>query len=304
MVRLFTLVFVLLVGCAEKKLVLVLGETWPSICGLETRLGRTQVPPAVWQMFLIRGFNPLTRQLPEKPTDCLGRPIGWEPPRLDTCKDDELPAKELAARALTDADFLSVRLGPRTFLVWTAAKWLDTGETVGPLALAEIGATKTVAKSLGTLRLLPGNARLSLRTVRGQPILVAEGEYCEGEGRSHCQRSMRLLPILRDRIHTASVFSTAGTCLGPAIIPLERERDTTIDPPGISARTKIESSVSFTAEDVRIQELVTVRETTASESSPSPRVLDRAERLRTLKWTGRRFVAYGESLWKTETSAP
>lgn len=189
-----------------------------------------------WADLVVRSYH----QGQTSAQDCVGNDIRWRPtdPECEVHEDEAEPAPR--AVPITDESVVvgrsdSVAIKP----VWVITHKFEDGDGFGPVALTERTAEGVAVRAMGTLRLPTERARLRLRETGGHRILVADGERCPPEASDDeapanapgtgseqapsCIRMSRLLPLVGDQLVSPEIRNSAGQCLGPAAVHLQRQ---------------------------------------------------------------------------------
>jgi hypothetical protein len=281
-------------SCARAPAPPVLGQEWPALCKLETRSRVAAVEPVLWQAFLLGGFDPRRRALEPGARDCAGFKL--DPGRgVGRCAPDAA-APDWALRPL---DVATGPAGPGAAFVWTPSHVRPSGMAHGPIALAHERGGRVTVHALGRLALFPGDVRIGVERLAGEPVLLADGEHCPGSARASCRRMTRLLAVRRGRIEPLAVVARDGTCLGEAAVYERRERPGR-EPSGGRTRVAMTTTLTLAPERATLQERLVVTEAERPEGTSAPRVLRTAERERHWTLSGGALIADGPSLWQDE----
>lgn len=272
-------------------------RTPPAVCVLHlpehlAHVKPDQMPARGWYQLLFKGYQD---GIGEDPVDCSGEPIVWTP-LPDTCAEREPEAHEVLPRKPLDPDELIVRhAGGEYWFAWAPYRRFENGMAEGPFAVARNYKGDLEARALGTLRAYTERARLEVRKLGDQYILVAEGEHCVKPG--DCQRATRLMWLDRQRFRMRPQrASTVRSCLGPAWFPhvevIERK---------LSDRwTRVlQRSLSLAYEEkfISIDEHITVNDRDVAQPNLPPRLFREAQAQIRISVDGGEFLSEGQSLW-------
>jgi hypothetical protein len=242
---------------------------------------------------LLRGYDPATRRGTSPALDCTGAQVLWEGPAL-TC-DDGSSAAPAPPRPLGDDDVVSSPVAEEVALVWITATRYPTGDALGPVALVVTHRGHVRVKALGALRAYPRRATLRVEKLGTLDVLVAEGEACAASDPAACTRAARVLPVRSGRFVAQPFRGEDGRCASPAWVELSR-RDRRRADDGWRVR-ELTAAMSFGPAGLTIEEQVSVSALGAKPGSAPPRLLDRAQATRTVRWVDGRLVATGAPLW-------
>jgi hypothetical protein len=183
--------------------------------------------------------------------------------------------------------------------VWIAATQYASGDALGPVALVVSSGKLLRVKALGALRAYPNHAALRLESLGGLDVLVAEGDSCALPDQDSCIRSARLLPLRAGAFVAEPFRGEDGRCVSPAWVDLARRG---------RIRTKkgwesleLTATMTFDSGGLTIEEQVRVSALGANPGSGPPRLLDRAQSTRTVRWADGRLEARGAPLWPRMT---
>jgi hypothetical protein len=172
----------------------------------------------------------------------------------DGCgKDDAVTATPI--ERLTEKNLLVVDASDTTRLVWAMTDRLSDGEVQGPVALVDITERGLAVGALGVLRAYPERATLRLARAGTGTLLVAEGERCADPAATEaCGRGIRFLSLSGDRFVPLPISDDKGACLGSAFVALTG----TGTDPSSTDRYRLETSVSFGADEITLHEQLTI----------------------------------------------
>jgi len=273
----------------------------PAVCTLTLpkHLQHTQpdaLPASVWYQLL---FKKDRGDLSDDPVDCAGEPIRWsELP--GSCGAEEPRARQVTGRAgepLTQSDLVVRHAGGDYWFGWAPFLRFDDGESEGPLAIARVHHGKLEVRAIGNLRAYTRHARLAVRKVGVQRLLVAEGEHCDS--RPTCSRGTRLMWLDRQRFRMRPLrAATVRDCLGPAWFPQTDVRETRL---GTRWRRTLQRDValSFEPDHIVIDEHITVNDRDDEQPSLPARLFREAQSQLRITVHAGELLSEGHSLWDT-----
>jgi hypothetical protein len=272
----------------------------PPLCAYATRTEGTSIEArtlaiATWFTFLLPGYKLKTNEVTRPVVNCAGQPVRW------TYMNQECPSLEadlayLPPVPVKPQDLVLSSTSDLERLVWATADRLSDGEAEGPVVLAEFTPFSVAVRALGTLRALPGRARLRLVEVQGRSLLVAEGEYCPPGGvtaQVKCVRGTRLMLLAGQRFEPQPLRRDDGACLGAAYFFNSRVKQITAKD-GTREQVTGSSKLEFAPDKLLVHEEVEVR---AIEGDAPGRLLRQAQADRTVHVRGNRLYASDASLW-------
>jgi hypothetical protein len=272
----------------------------PPLCAYATRTEGSSVEArtlaiATWFTFLLPGYKLKTNEVSRPVVNCAGQPVRWTYMNQE-CPNLEADLAYLPPVPVKPQDLVLSSTSDLERLVWATADRLSDGEAEGPVVLAEFTPFSVAVRALGTLRALPGRARLRLAEVQGRSLLVAEGEYCPPSGvtaLAKCARGTRLMLLAGQRFEPQPLRRDDGACLGPAFFPTSRVKQVTAKD-GTREQVTLSSKLEFAPDKLLVHEEVEVR---ALESDGPGRLLRQAQADRTVRVRGNRLYASDASLW-------
>jgi len=273
----------------------------PPLCAYSTRTEGGSVESrtlaiATWFTFLLPGYKLKTSEVTRPLVNCAGQPVRWTYMGPD-CPNLEADLAYLPPTPVRPQDLVLSSTSDLQRLVWAAADQLSDGESEGPVVLAEFTPSSVAVRALGTLRALPGRARLRLVDVQGRSLLVAEGEYCPSSGGStavaKCTRGARILLLAGQRFEPQPLRRDDGACLGPAYFPTARTKVLTAKD-GTREQITLSSKLEFVPDRLVVHEEVEVR---TLEGDGPGRLLRQAQADRTVRVKGGRLYVSDASLW-------
>jgi hypothetical protein len=279
----------LLVACAT-------AHPWsssPALCALRS----TASDPGAdaWIALLLRGIDPRTRLVSTPAVACTGEPIGWSAPAF-ACDDPIIARTSLPPRPLTAGDVAVSWLDDSTALVWIQTEQFASGDALGPVALVERTRSRLVVRAIGFLRAFPTRPRLSLHRLGARELLVAEGERCTSGDPASCERAARVAPLVGARFASGPLVDDRGACIAPSLVYLTRSE---VEP--LNGRVhrffELSASLVFDVDELRVQELMTVRDGPPGQPPSAGRVHRRAEGSYAVQVEGSRIRATGTPLW-------
>ncbi len=249
------------------------------------------LPARGWFQLLFKGYRD---GISDDPVDCSGEPIAWTALPA-SCVEAEPVAQELPRKPLTDADLFVRHAGAEYWFGWVPFRRFSNGMAEGPLAIARLHKGKLEARALGNLRAYTERARLEVRKLGAQYILVAEGEHCEKPG--DCQRATRMMWLDRQRFRVRPLRSaTVRSCLGPAWFPQVEN----IERP-LSKRwqrlLQRNVSLAYEPDHITIDEHVSVNDRDLDQPSLPPKLFREAQSQIKITLDGGEFLSEGQSLW-------
>lgn len=291
----------LLAGCRSRA-----PSSPPAVCALTlpAHLRHTSpetLPRSVWYELLFKGYR---EGIAQDAVDCSGEPIAWSP-LAATCVEGEAEVRELARQQKLPDELLVIRhAGGDYWFGWAPFVVLDNGMSEGPLAIARNHDGKLEVRAIGNLRAFPGRARLEVRKLGRDHILVAEGESCGARGT--CARGTRLMWLDRQHFRVRPLRSASvRSCLGPAWFPHSEVIETALGP---RWRRALQHDVALAYEDERIlvDEHITVNDRDLEQSSLPARLFREAQSQVRITLEDGEFMSEGQSLWsaiRTEDGA-
>lgn len=273
----------------------------PPLCAYATRTEGGSVEArtlaiATWFTFLLPGYKLNTGEVSRPLVNCTGQPVRWTYVNQD-CPNLESELAYLPPAPVKPQDLVLSSTSDLERLVWATADRLSDGEAEGPVVLAEFTPYSVAVRALGTLRALPGRARLRLAQIQDRSLLIAEGEYCPsspGEGGLlKCARGTRVMVLAGQRFEPQPLRRENGACLGPAFFPTARTRLVTARD-GTREQVTLTSKLELTPDRLLVHEQVEVR---AYEGDTAGRLLRQAQADRTVRVRAGRLYASDASLW-------
>lgn len=269
----------------------------PAVCvlALPEHLQHTNpdaLPVTVWYELLFKGYRD---GVGEDPVDCSGEPISWSA-LPSSCLEREAESRVLERRLDASSDGLVIRhAGGEYWFGWAPFTRFENGLSEGPLAIVRRHGGKLEARAIGTLRAYPKRARLEVRKLGAQHILVAEGELCRDAAK--CTRSTRLMWLDRQRFRVRPLRSaTVRSCLGPAWFP-----QTEVIERRLSKRwnrtVQRDVSLAFQEQRIEIDEHIVVNDRDMEQASLPPRLFREAQAQIRLTLEAGEFISEGQSLW-------
>jgi hypothetical protein len=286
-------------GGAQKPAV-VEPEAIP-LCAYATRAEATSVEArtlavATWLTFLLPGYKLRTGEVSRPLVNCTGQPVRWTYSGTD-CAELEGDVAYLPPTAVKPQDLVLSSTSDLERLVWAGADRLSDGEAEGPVVLAEFTPSSVAVRAIGTLRALPGRARLRLVDLQGRSLLVAEGEFCPpaaSEGAPvKCARGTRVMLLAGQRFEPQPLRREDGACLGPAFFPTARTKVVNAKD-GTRQQVTLSSKLEFTPDRLLVHEEVEVR---LIEEQAAGRLLRQAQAERTVRVRSGKLFASDASLW-------
>jgi hypothetical protein len=247
-----------------------------------------------WLALLLRGYDRSTGRATVPAIDCANLQVRWEGPAA-ACADGALATTILPPRPLEEADVVVSPPSDGHRLVWVMTNRFAAGDALGPVAVVEEERGRLVVRALGTLRAYPGKAALRLERIGATTVLVAEGELCAAGG-AGCVRSARIMPLRADYFRQEQLYTEAGTCASAAWLDLSRAESEPL-PSGWSRRYRLDATLAFGPEGLRVAEHVQVHDLDPREPQTPPRLYRNAEGEREIRVQGGRMVATGAPLW-------
>jgi len=269
----------------------------PPLCSYATRSEGTSAEArtlaiATWFAFLLPGYKLATGEVTRPLTNCTGQAVRWSYANSE-CPDLEADLAYLPPVPVKTDDLVLSSTSKLERLVWAGPDRLSDGESEGPVVLAEFTEKAVAVRAIGTLRALPGRAKLRLVTVQNRPLLVAEGEHCpEGPG-NKCFRGTRLLVQSGQRFQPEPLRREDGGCMEPAFFPLARLQ-TVKAKDGTRQQVKLSSKLEFVPDRVLVHEEVEVHEL---QGSTVGRLVRLAQADRVIRVRAGKLYASAASLW-------
>jgi hypothetical protein len=250
------------------------------------------LPAQAWFELMFKGYQD---GIPEDAVDCAGEPVEW--PELSRCVEGEPRSVLVERRTQLGSEQLVVRhAGGDYWFGWAPFKRFADGMQEGPLVIARNRAGKLEVRAAGTLRAFAAHAKLEVREVASQHLLIAEGERCTAPG---CERATRLMWLDRQRFRARPLRSVSQRqCLGPAWFP-HHEQVAVEQGPRWRRVLERELSLAFDAHGLVVDEHIRVRDHDLSQPSLPPRAFrDAAAQLRVEPVQGE-LISEGHSLWRS-----
>lgn len=274
------------------------GQEATAVCSLKLpkHLQHTNpdsLPAAMWHELMFKGYRD---RLGHDPVDCSGEPITW-PLLPESCIEQE-PASRVRERheKLTPSQLIVRHASGDYWFGWAPYLVFENGMSEGPITIARLHEGKLEARAIGSLRSYTGKARLEVRRLGNEHILVAEGEYCPAP--EACSRATRLMWLDRQRFRLRPLRSaTIRSCLGPAWFPhLETiERQVQEHWTRVLQRT---TALSYGPEEITLQERIVVLDRDMERPTLPPRTFRDAQAEMRLFIQDGEFMSEGQSLWK------
>jgi hypothetical protein len=254
-----------------------------------------------WLRLLLRGYDVGTHRVTTPALDCTSAQVRWEAPAA-ACFDNALATTLLPERPLGERDVVVSTVGEGFGLVWVITNRYASGDALGPVAVVEQRGERLVVRAIGALRAYPDRATLRLERIGATTVLVAEGQLCGGADPASCVRSVRVMPLRRDRFSQEPLFSDAGACVSPAWFDLARQDAERLES-GWTRRHQLAASLVFAPEGLHVQESLVVNDADPRQPQAQPRLHRRAQSERTVKEASGRLVVDGRSLWQQVVAA-
>jgi hypothetical protein len=251
---------------------------------------------ATWFTFLLPGYKLNTGEVTRPVMNCTGQPVRWTYMNQE-CPNLEADLAYLPPTTVKPQDLVLSSTSELERLVWATADRLSDGEAEGPVVLAEFTPYSVAVRALGTLRALPGRARLRLVEVQGRSLLIADGEYCPpapaSGGPVKCGRGTRVMLLAGQRFEPQPLRREDGTCMGPAFFPTARTKVITAKD-GTKEQVTMSGKLEFAPDRLLVHEEVEVH---AIEGDGAGRLLRQAQADRTVHVRGGRLYVSDASLW-------
>lgn len=271
-----------------------------------------ELPPDIWFSIMLKSFDREQMLPAEDSRDCSGTDVitptlpplaegeeampGDGPLVVAGCPIAPDPGEgRLPNRPLTEDDLVVDDAADGMQLVWVKTAHYQDGSAVGPVALIEWTKKGIAVRGLGSLRAHASKARMRMERSGDTQVLVVESDKCDDQGK-HCQRMMRLLPLLNMRFSSVPLKKEDdGSCLGPAEFALF-EQHVSILPDGWNRKFEINRSVTFKGDVPLIAEVVTIRDQDPAQPDAPPQEFRDAQTERRLVYDARSFETR-RSLW-------
>ncbi|HEX5657562.1 MAG TPA: hypothetical protein VFX59_10225 [Polyangiales bacterium] len=291
MKRLFSLML-LLTACHSKT-----PHEAPAICEralpeLLAHKSPNALPAQAWFELMFKGYQD---GIPEDAVDCAGEPIEW--PDMSHCAEGEPSSLLVERHTKLGSEQLVVRhAGGDYWFGWAPFKRFADGMQEGPVVIARNHEGKLEVRAAGTLRAFPAHAKLEVREVAKEHLLIAEGELCVDK---QCERATRVMWLDRQRFRARPLRSVSQRqCLAPAWFPHHEQIEVKL---GDRWRRVLERelSLAFDEHGLLIDEHIRVRDHDLTQPSLPPRAFrDAAAQLRISPVQGE-LLSEGHSLWRS-----
>jgi hypothetical protein len=190
--------------------------------------------------------------------------------------------------------------------LWAATDELVGGETEGAAALALWGGKGLEIHAVGVLRGYRQAARMKLHAIRPStradaptiPVLILEGDRCDGEGR--CERIVEVVPIVGRRLKELPVWELGRGCIGRAQFKLKKATEQEI-PGGIIRRFSLTRTIELQeGAGVLITDLVNMEDYEKGNPEAPPRPFRKISSKRPLELPREldRLLLRDEDLWE------
>jgi hypothetical protein len=251
-----------------------------------------ELPARGWYQLLFKGYRD---GIGEDPVDCSGEPVVWTPlPESCVAREPESP-EILPRKPLGDEDIIVRHSGGDYWFAWAPYRRFQNGMGEGPIAVARVHKGNLEARALGTLRAYIQRARLEVRKLGAQYILVAEGEHCEKPG--VCQRATRLMWLDRQRFRVRPLrAATVRNCLGPAWFPQIDTIDVKLSARWSRVLTR-SLALAYEEKFIAVDEHVTVNDRDVEQPSLPPKLFREAQAQMRVSIDGGEFLSEGQSMW-------
>ena len=222
------------------------------LCSIETAFAANQplrdrtFMPQNWFVLMLHAYRS-TGEIPRPLNDCTGTTVMMAP---DGCSDRQ--HLRFTPTQLGPDDLVVTALSETERLVWVITERLSDGQAQGPVAVAEIEPRGISVRSIGTLRIYPGNVTLRLERLSGATVLVADGQHCDDSGKSeNCDRAIRIVPLVGDRFISTPIIDGHNSCVGSSLLPVRtKSRSTTRG----GTKYELEAAVTLTPNAVLVRE--------------------------------------------------
>jgi len=250
------------------------------------------LPASTWERILLKRTGD---GLGADAVDCAGEPIAVAPLPTE-CVEPEPPAALLAEAKVLAPEHLVVRhASGDLWFVWAAYRLLASGMREGPLALVRSHAGTLEVRAAGTLRAYAAHARLEVRAVGGEHVLLAHGEHCSGD--ASCVRGTRLMWLDRQRFRSRPLrASTVHRCLGPAWFPEREALERRLDARWTRTLERT-LALDLDASRLRVVEQVRVLDRDGEQPALPPRLFRRAQAELTIAVSEGELRSEGQSVW-------
>jgi hypothetical protein len=285
----------LMTGCRTQRIV---GDQPPAICALPLaeHLQHTQpdaLPARVWYALLFKGYGD---SIPADPVDCSGEPLAWRSLPSSCAERDPQAMPMQRRRKLGSGDLIVRHADGDYWFGWAPFLRFEDGLSEGPLAIARVYRGKLEVRAVGTLRAYARQARLEVRRVGEQHLLVAEGARCDGPG---CTRGTRLLWLDRQRFHARPLRSaTTRACLGPAWFAQTDLQQVELANHWLRTLRR-DLTLAYDGAEIVVDEHITVSDHDRAQPTLPPRPFRRAQSQLRITLEGGELLSQGRSLWAT-----
>ena len=255
----------------------------PAVCLAEVASGQAkevtagEVPFDIWFQIMLANFNRETMQVKRPVRDCSGREV--EVPKLDeqsaACLAGKEPAKVLPERPLVEEDLLITPIDDKQLLVWIKVKHFDSGESEGPIGIADFTKSGVAVRAIGTLRAHADKAAMHLEPLGSERVLVVESRRCDPKDPKKCDRLTRLVPLIKNAFLEKPLLDQKGACLGPPIFEMYRELTVTLDT-GMSRKFEMARSIDYTDGNVVVSEQIVIKDTDPRQPDEPPKTFRQA----------------------------
>jgi hypothetical protein len=255
----------------------------PYVCKAEVASGEAkevsagEVPFDIWFQIMLTNFNRETMEVKRPVRDCSGREV--EVPKLDeastACLAGKEPPKVLPERPLVEEDLLITPIDNDQLLVWVKVKHFDSGESEGPIGIADFTKGGVAVRSIGTLRAHTDKAAMHLEPLGKDRVLVIESRRCDPKDPKKCDRLTRLVPLIGNNFLEKPLLDPKGGCLGPPIFEMFRELTVTLDS-GMSRKFEMARSIDYTDGNVVVAEQIVIKDTDPRQPDEPPKTFRQA----------------------------
>lgn len=242
-----------------------------------------EIPADIWFLIVLRNYNRATSEVARPVQDCSGRAVESPPEASVECLRRS-PSAPLPARPLTPDDLMVVPTADGKNLVWVKTTYLQNGEAIGPIAVAEMSVRGVLIRKIGTMRAQANKAVIRMEKMGTQDVVVVEARACEPKEPERCRRVLQILPVEETTFAERPLISADGVCLGPAQFDLYREQDVELQN-GMVRHFKMSTSVDFQDGNVVVTEQVNIEDSDPRQPDAPPQVFRNANVQRPLLLT-------------------
>lgn len=281
-------------GCRPKR-----GRV-PPLCAFEAatseELQERTLPPDAWLTITSPSIDRSTLARRGDLRDSCGRllvDLVAEP--SFECDAGPFGTSRVPGDAVETTDLVMSPAGDDELLLWAATEELQTGESLGPAALAVWTDEGLEIHATGPLRGYRHGARMRLHHIGPHPVLILESDRCDRDRR--CVPIVQFVPVIGRRFRELPLHRSDARCIGRAQFDLTRETEVELDARW-TRRFSLTRSVELDGSGITLVDLVTIEDYDASAPDLPPRPFRKTVSRRPLHVEEGRLVIRDDDLWE------